>query len=325
MKNNTFDEIAKVFKNGELFYIFPHIVMDGDALGSGSALCHTLRKIGKKAYIVIEDSIAKNIRFLDREFCIDYKELADRYEKEKYIGICVDCSEVSRFPKRKDIFLNADTTVCIDHHKTANVFCDFNYIDANAGATAELIFGIIKTMGVELDKVTADSIFAGITTDTGNFQYSNTTKNTHKIACELYEIKDNFNDVSIKLYENESFNKLSLQSDIFASAELFADNRAIVALVTQKMLNDNNAQMDDSEGSVSKLRGIENIEVAILIRENEDGTAKASLRAKNEVDVAKICQKFGGGGHTKAAGFTMEGSPEYVKNIIIEEVSKSFE
>ena len=321
MKNNTFREIADVLTAGEIILIFPHIVMDGDAIGSGGALCQALRDMGKTAYVITEDELAANLKFIDEGYTLDYQQATDLIDKE-YISVCVDCSETKRFPKREEIFNGGKVKVCIDHHKTAAPICDYNYVDPDAAATCELIYVLLKEMGVKFTPTIADCIYTGIATDTGNFQYSNTTKKTHEIVASLYDIKDGFNDVSLEIYENESFEKLALQGEILQTATSFADGKGLIAWVTQKMLKDCNATMNDSEGTVSKLRSIGNVEVAVLLRENSDGTVKASLRSKKYFDVAELCQEYGGGGHTRAAGFTVDGTVLQVKDEIIEKVSK---
>lgn len=321
MKNNTFMEIANVLTDGEIILIFPHIVMDGDAIGSGGALCQALRNMGKTAYIVKEDDLADNLKFIDEGYTVEYDQLMDLTDKE-YISVCVDCSEVKRFPKREELFSGGKTKICIDHHKTATPICDYNYVDPDAAATCELIYALLKEMGAEITPKIADCIYTGIATDTGNFQYSNTTKKTHEIVAELYDVKNSFNDISLEIYENESFQKLALQGEIFNTATPFANGKGLIAWVTQQMLKNCNATMNDSEGTVSKLRSIGSVEVAVLLRENADGTIKASLRSKKFLDVAKICSKYGGGGHTRAAGFTIDGTVLEVKDKIIEEVNK---
>ena len=180
-------------------------------------------------------------------------------------------------------------------------------------------------MGVEITTKIAKRIYTGIITDTGNFQYSNTTKRTHQIVSELYDVCDGFNDISVAIYENDSFERLALQSEILSNAELFAGGKGIVAYVTQDMLKKCNAIMDDSEGTVSRLRAISGVEISVLVKEKEDGKIKVSMRAKTYGDVASICVKYGGGGHTKAAGFTSDKPLREVIEIIKKDVEQSFE
>ena len=322
MRNDSFENIAKVLKKGKSCLIFTHIVMDGDAIGSAAALCLAMRNEGIDAYVVTEDELAKNLSFLGKDLCIDVAEAEKMFSDGHDISVCVDCSEESRFPKRAALFNNGAVKVCIDHHKTADAICDYNYVDPEAGATAQLIYKLIKAMGTEIDKDMAVRIYAGIATDTGNFQYSNTTKETHQIVSELYDICDSFHEVSVEIYENEPFAKLKLQSEIFDGAELFAGGKAVIASVTQDMLKRCGAVMDDSEGTVSRLRALENVEVAALLRENEDGSIKASLRAKTYADVSELCASHGGGGHAKAAGFTEYGNPEKIRETLKKEIEE---
>ncbi len=319
MKNNSFEEIADILKQKESCLIFTHIVMDGDAIGSSVALCHALRKLGKKAYLAVEDETPKNLRFLENDCLINYEDVDFLPD----VAVALDCSDENRFPKREKLFKACGCKICVDHHKTADGNFDYSYIDSQAGATSELVFYLIKALGVTIDEVIAKCIFAGITTDTGNFQYSNTTKETHLIISELYDVCDSFNDVSVELYENETFAKIKLQSEILEKAKLFAGGKAVISYVTQQMLKNCDAVMDDSEGTVSKLRAIENVEVAVMLREKEDGTVKASLRSKTYVDVSAICKKYGGGGHARAAGFTYEGSLKEVSEQMLADVEET--
>ena len=152
MRNDSFENIAKVLKKGKSCLIFTHIVMDGDAIGSAAALCLAMRKEGIDAYVVTEDELAKNLSFLGKNLCIDVAEAEKMFSDGHDISVCVDCSEESRFPKRAALFNNGAVKVCIDHHKTADAICDYNYVDPEAGATAQLIYKLIKAMGTEIDK-----------------------------------------------------------------------------------------------------------------------------------------------------------------------------
>lgn len=323
MKNNTFMEIAQALKQGEVFLIFPHVVMDADALGSAGALALALRSLGKKADVIIEDDVPKYIKFLDENVCVHVDEIGEDYKCD--VAICVDCNSKDRFPKRENIFNRANIKVCIDHHMTADVFYDYNYIDPQIGATAELIYELIKALEVEMTEDIAKRIFAGITSDTGNFQYSNTTKSAHITVAELYDICDSFNDVSNALYENVSFAQLKLQSKILDSVKIFADGQGIIAYIYQKDLEECGADMDETGGIITRMRKVEGVEVAVLLKEKDDGTIKVSLRAKTYMDVANVCQKFGGGGHIKAAGFTTDKPMNEIYNIIIKEIESAID
>lgn len=318
MKNNTLKEIGEELINEDIILIFPHILMDGDALGSSVALCDSLRNIGKNASVVIEDKIPTYLEFLAGDYCVSYEDVSVTPD----ISVCIDCGDEGRFPKRKKLFQQGKKTICIDHHPTSEGICDLNYIDGSAGATGEIIFDLLKEMQIDLTKKNAEAIFAAITTDTGNFQYSNTTKKTHEIVTGLYDKGLENNKVSVSLYENETFEKIKLQTEVMGSAELIKNGRGAIAVVTQDMLKKCNAEMEDSEGLVSKLRSIKGVEVSMLLKESNKGVIKVAMRAKLSADVSEIAKRYGGGGHVKAAGCTIHDTIENVKKLMTEEIIK---
>lgn len=307
--NNSLKEIAKILKESNSVLLFPHLNMDGDALGSSAALCAALRKLGKQSYILIEDEIAAFLQFLDNDYCTyDANVIA-----EPDICLCIDCGETGRFKKREEKFFQGKTKGCIDHHGTSTPFADFNYIDPNAAATGEIIFDLLKEIQVEIDAEIGKAIFAAITTDTGNFQYSNTTKKTHQIVAELYDIDANYNDVSVELYQNNRLEKLLLQTKILETLEVFGAGQAAICGVDFSMLEETGGKMEETEGIVEILRNIAGVEVAIFAKELPENRCKISMRSKKFVDVAEISKGFSGGGHIRAAGFTLECSVEEAK------------
>lgn len=345
MKNNTLREIGEVIKNENLFLIFTHISGDADTIGSATALCRAIRNMGKEAYIAVEDEIAKNLLFLDwdknREksqkvevFCepmiVFYEDLLSNGNHvnvcgREYVSICVDCGDISRFPKREQLFNRGKIKVCIDHHVTSKPFCDYNFIEPNAAATAEIIYFLLKENSFKIDEEIGKSIFAGITTDTGNFQYSNTRKETHEIVASLYDIRNSYNDVSVEIYERAPVSRLLLQSDIIGRLKIFSSGKGCISYVTKEMVEKRNADMDHSDGAVGTLRSIDGVEVAALLKEKLDGTIKVSLRSKNYLDVGAISQRLGGGGHRKAAGFSLDLPMEESIAFVIKELEKELD
>lgn len=313
MKNNTIKEIATELNKAEKIVIFPHILMDGDALGSSVALCVGLRKKGKEACIAIEDKIPDYLTFLDKGYCIGDFEKIDTPD----VSVCVDCGDYSRFRKRKKLFDCGKTKVCIDHHPTSEGIGDFNYIDGGAAATGEIIFDLLKEMNVVIDGEISNAIFAAITTDTGNFQYSNTTRRSHEIVSELYDFGLDAYSVSVNLYESESINKIKLHALVMKKAEMFAEGKGIIVSITQEMLEESNALMEDTEGIVSTMRSIKGVEMAIVLKEAEKENIKVSMRSKGDINVADISVKYGGGGHAKAAGCTLRQSIGTAKEEIL--------
>ena len=290
---NTIKEIAQKLKQAQSVLLFPHVHMDGDALGSSAALAGALRKQGKTCYVLIEDEIAGNLKFLDRDYCTDNQDIID----DPDLCVYIDCGDESRIPKRYGKFLSGRETMCIDHHRTNSSDTDYAYVDPDAAATGE-------------------ALYTALTTDTGNFQYSNCTKKTHEIAAALYDSGMNHSEVCIQIYENVSVGRIRLDNMIMNTLDIFADGKAAMAYVTQQMLEETGTGMDETEGIVSTLRSIRGVEISVFLKEYGTEEIKVSMRAKTYADVAEIAVEFDGGGHTKAAGFTGRGSLEEIKAVV---------
>ncbi|MBN7772144.1 DHH family phosphoesterase [Clostridium aminobutyricum] len=312
-RNNSLKEIADVLWNAESVLLYPHVNMDGDCLGSAVALCAALRKIGKEAYVLIEDEIAAFLRFMEKDYCTEELQII----KEPDVCICIDCGEPERFKYRKDKFFQGKTTICIDHHLTTEPFADLNYIDPKAAATGEIIYELLNGMRIVIDKEIGEALYAAIATDTGNFQYSNTTKNTHEIVAGLFDCGIDHNKVSIQLYQNIRAEKILLQNRTLQTLKLFAQGQAAICCTTKAMLEETGGKMEETEGFIEVLRSISGVEVAVFVKEVTDTTSKISMRSKEKVNVAEISKEFHGGGHMRAAGCTLNmGTSEAMETMI---------
>lgn len=312
-------QIAQVLNSSSTVLIFAHTNMDGDAMGSCAALCHSLRNAGKKAYVLREDKIAENLKFMDRGYCTDDFSVIENPD----VCICLDCHGEDRMPERYSTFLSGKEHLCLDHHSTFSEFDGIAVIDSQAAATGELVYELLEEMGAEIDTETAEYIFAAITTDTGNFQYSNCTKRTFEIVTKLFDYGLRPNKVSVEIYENVSPARIKLESAVMNGAVFTADGRAVIAAVTKDILAETGASMEDADGIAAALRSIRGVEISALLKEREDGQIKVSMRAKTTGNVAAICEAFGGGGHIKAAGCTMKGTVEEVRTVIDNAIVKS--
>lgn len=304
MKNNSIEEIAKVLLSGEKIVLYPHIGMDGDAVGSCSALCEALLRAGKDASVFVIEDVPENLSFL----CGDFFHSDGEKAASADISVCVDCGDLGRIKGREQEFLSAETTVCVDHHNTSKPFCMYNHIDGSQAATGQLIYELIKAMNIEIQKETAGRIFAALLTDTGGFQYSNTQKETFDIASDLMDKGLNPNDVSVEIFENDRLEKIKIESMSIDCMRSFCGGKVLMAYVSQEMLEESGAYMNETNGIVSKLRSVRGAEVAVFVKEKAKNDIKISMRSKKYVDVSKIAAAFNGGGHVRAAGFSMECS-----------------
>lgn len=300
-ENHSIKAIAERLSAAESVMLFPHMQIDGDAMGSCAALCKALRGAGKEAVILIEEELPEYLRFLDHGYCTMEPERIARPD----VCMCVDCGETGRFPKGEKKFFQGKTTICLDHHATSAPFADYNFIDGSAAATAELVYQVILAMGLEIDKEIGEAIFAGISTDTGNFQYSNTTRQSHLITAALYDAGIDHAGVAVQLYQNTRLEKIRAANRILDTLELLADGKAAIAHVSREMLRQTGAELSETDGVVETLRNIKGVEIGAFLKEQDADRIKVSMRAKTTGNVARIAEMFGGGGHVKAAGCTL--------------------
>lgn len=319
--NDSLSVIGGKLKQANSILIFPHVNLDGDAVGSSAALCAAMRNAGKESSVLIAEEVPENLRFLDQgyfttdETCIGAPDVC----------ICLDCGEPERFPDVKEQFAAGKTRICLDHHATSRPFADYNHIDKNRAATAELMFSLLKEMEVPITTEIGEAIFAGIATDTGNFQYSNTTKETHLIAAQLYDAKINVTKIAAEIYQSVRLERIKAVNLILDHMEIFADGRGAIAYVTGEMLKQAGADISETDGVVETLRNIKGVEIAVFVKEKTEDIVKVSMRAKQSANVMEIASKFQGGGHIKAAGCTLHNTVSEAVRLLKEEVEKSLE
>ena len=186
-----------------------------------------------------------------------------------------------------------------------------------------IVFLILKELGITYDKEIGEAIFAAITTDTGNFQYSNTNKESFLIAAELMDWGIDTNHVTVEIYQNERLERILIENKVMSTLCTLCEGKAAMAYVTQKMLEETGAEMSETEACVSLLRDIKGVEISAFIKEIDEGTCKISMRAKTTANVAQIAEKYDGGGHTKAAGFTLHMGLSDAFEIVKKEIEES--
>lgn len=320
-RNHSLKEIGDKLLEADSVLLFPHVQMDGDTLGASVALCRALLQAGRESRVVLEEEIPACLRFLDDGSCMQEGDAG----KAPDLCVCVDCGELGRLPGREGIFLQGNMTMCIDHHATTRPLMDYNYIDPAAAATAEIVYRLLKEMKLKIDRKTAEALYAGISTDTGSFQYSNTTKETHLIAAKLYGCGIDAPKITEELYQSVSLGKIRLTNAILETMDVFAGGRAAIAYVTRDMLDLFHAPLSEAEGVVETLRNIQGVEMAIFVKEEQKDLIRVSMRAKSRGDVMAIAVQFQGGGHRKAAGCTMRTGLADAVALLKKEAEQSLE
>jgi phosphoesterase RecJ-like protein len=309
-------EIGRLIKEEDNFAIASHTSPDGDSMGSMLGLYNTLKSIGKKVDLFIDDVLPDKYSFLPGFENIKTPENPGQYS----CFFVLDCGDEERLGKASNIIANSRKVINIDHHISNKLFGHLNIVDSNASSTGEMIYQILKINGFDISKDTAVCLYTSMLTDTGGFRYSNTTSITFSIAGDLINTGIDFTEINSIIFDRKSVSQVKLMSKVTNTLEMNVDGKVSVINVTRDMLKDCGAKDEDAEEMVNIAREIDGVEVAVFIKEKEEGKYKVSLRSKHFVDVRKVAETFGGGGHIRAAGCTIEGSFNDVKNKLIDEI-----
>ena len=307
--------VLKKIKDAKTIIISAHISPDGDSVSSSMALALSIEKLGKNPIIILE-KYSKNYSFLKGHEFI--------YKGQDFINLnpdlffAMDCGSIERLGNFKPIFEKSEVTVNIDHHISNNNFGKINFVNINASSTSEVVFEIIKDFDV-LDKDIATAIYTGIIFDTFAFKHSSTTYRTHEIAACLLKYGIDSSFIHTNILYSHSFEKAKILSK--AIENISFDNKVCYSFLTKKnIIEECKASYSDLEGVVGYLIDFENVDTAVFFYEKLDGTVKVSFRSK-QLDVNKIANVFGGGGHKLASGATLNCSLEEAKDKILKEIN----
>lgn len=280
------DSVIKCIEDNNVFVVTSHVSPDGDNIGSTLGMYRFLEKLGKKVYHVLDDDIPSNLVFLSKEV---EKISSTELEEDNYVMIALDCGDEKRICTSDDVKKNASVRVCIDHHASNDAsFCEINYIDSEASSTCELVYNIIRRYGDlkaedYIDEVIATRLYTGLSTDTGNFQYSSTEPSSFEMAKVLLEHGAERDMIIQKLYQSNSPNYYRLLGDALNTLSIAeAPNGQLVAsiCVSIDMMKKHSIGYNDIDGVTTYTRDIENVEVGIFLKEKRKGEIKISLRSK---------------------------------------------
>ena len=305
---SSFKEIKEEIMKSKRIGLSFHTSPDGDAIGSTLSLLNALRYLGKDAYIISRDVIPNNFSFLSFANEVDGITLEPKADTD--LVIVLDCGNVDRISA--DLSNYIGKIINIDHHISNEKYGFINYVDITAAATCEISYLLIKELGIDfhnkngIETAIGSAVYIGIVTDTGSFRHSNVTSRTHSIVSELIELGIDNSKIHSNLFDNKPFEKVKLMGSVLSNIELVLDNKVAVLQIPKGMLEEFNLQNTDTSDIISVGLGIKGVEVSMLLKEVEDGV-KGSLRSKNNVDVRKIAEVYGGGGHIKAAGVMQKG------------------
>ena len=300
-----------------------HARPDGDALGCTIATALCLRQLGKDATAWNEDGVPERYRYLpEAEIVSRPPAEAQRFD----VAIVLDNAVKNRAGKAIEAVAHAETWINIDHHITNDGYGDLNYIDATAPATGQILFELFRGQNLPLTGPMADNLFVAISTDTGSFQYPNTTARTYEIGAELIRAGVQVGTLSQKMYESHPRRRLELLRALLNVLRFTSNDRVASFALSAETAKNLGVQPDDTEGLIDYIRGIEGVVAAAFFDEVGDGRVRVSLRSKSpKINVSKVCGLFGGGGHTLAAGARIAGSLAEVQEKVLQTIDHEFD
>lgn len=306
-------EAAQMLLEQSEIIILTHANPDGDTLGCGWALMRTFKKLGIKSALLNSDKIPEKYGYMtcDND-CVD--------EKTAFV-MSVDVADTKLLGSLEEKF-GSSVALCVDHHGSNLMYAENTVVDSNAAAACEIVYELIKEMGVGIDEEIATCLYTGISTDTGCFRYSNVTAKTHTIASKLIEKGARHTFVNTVMFETKSKAYFALEKLCLDSMRLYFGDTVAVIKLTDDMYKKSGADESYADAIASIPRQVEGVKIGVTIKQKGKDEYKISLRTHEPYDAAEICKTLGGGGHARAAGCQITGSLEKVESEIINAIEK---
>ena len=293
-----------------------HVRPDGDCVGSCMGLYQYINAVYPDVQVDVYLEVVPSSFYM---FDVVNEILHEVNEDKMYdLFISLDCASVDRLGFSQSLFEKAKATLCVDHHISNHGFADDNYIVPEASSTSELVYNLIDKDAITTE--IAECLYLGIVHDTGVFQYSCTSPETMEAAAELMRKNIRASEIIDKTYYEKTYVQNQMLGKALQESSLLLDGKVIASHIEKEIMDANGVKPSDLEGIVSQLRVTQGVEVAIFMYELAKQEYKVSLRASGNVDVSKVAQHFGGGGHVKAAGATMQGVAEDILDKLTEQI-----
>jgi len=322
-RDTKFAEIGRVLREHSKFAVLSHVRPDGDALGSTLALALSLKELGKEVRAWNEEGMLGKYNFLAQAELLTQPPSAP---EDFDVVVALDTAVQNRLGTTTAAVRHAKLWINIDHHPSNPRYGDLVYIDPTAPATGQILFELLTNQKFPITPEIAENLYAAISTDTGSFQYPNTTARTFEIAAELVRCGVEVGRISQLLYENFPRRRIELLRELLGTMQFGCDGKLAWFSLSQAAALALGVIPEDNEGLIDHLRATRGVIAAIFFEELPDGKVRVSMRSKNEaVDVCAICTQFGGGGHVLAAGTRVRGTLPEVEKKIVEQACAAIE
>ena len=289
--------------------ILTHTNPDGDTLGGAFALALALRQRGKRAKVLCADGVPERYAFLEIAPEADFEE--------KYI-VSVDVADKKLLGTAVEESYGDRIDLAIDHHGTNRLFAKESYVEPDSASACEIVYLLLLSMNVHITKEIADRLYAGVSTDTGCFCYSNVTARTHRIAADLLDRGADVAGINVLMFETKKPGFLRLEQQVLQGMQLYENGRISLLTITRAMLEETGCRDEEIDSIVALSRQVEGVRIGITFKEKPDGAWKVSVRTHEDVDASQLCALFGGGGHKRAAGCQFEGNKDAAARQMLE-------
>ena len=317
--STSIEEMIEVLRKAPTVALFSHVSPDGDCVGSMLAIGLALEKMGKEVFFYNPDPVPSYLTFLPGSSRIR-QDLPNPQPKTLMF---VDCTDFQRVNLSMSEISQESTVLNLDHHISNQFFGHFNWVDAQASACAEIALTLINQLGVEIDRDMATNLYTAIVTDSGCFQYSNTTAQTHRLTAELLDIGLDLSRIHHNIFDQKPLAQIKLLQYALNGLEIRADGQLAVMILSLEDFRKCGAEQELSEGLVNHARSIAGVEVAVLLKEVGPQEFKGGLRSNLWLNVNEIAAQFGGGGHKRAAGCTLRLPMTEAKQSIITAIEEA--
>jgi phosphoesterase RecJ-like protein len=301
------------------FVLSSHARPDGDSIGSQLAMAYALRALGKTVTIVNKDPAPDPIMAFPG---VDAIAIADRVSGDFDAAIIMECGDLNR-PGVAG--LDRFFLINIDHHPGNTEYGQVNWFDPSAAACGEMVFDLIRALGVPLSLEIATHVYLAILTDTGSFHYSGISPRTFAICKEALEAGVDAVQVARNVYDSNNMGRLKLFGAVLSAMQIDRTGRIAIVYVDHAMAQAAGGSYEDTEGLVNLPLTVKEIEAVVFFKEEKDNEYRVSLRSKGAIDIGAVAKEFGGGGHKNAAGCTVRGAITDLQRLIVEKIERAIE
>lgn len=311
--------IKKRIEEAVNILVVSHHDPDGDALGSSLGLSLFLNSIEKKTTVYNRDKCPEYLNFIDSSNLVNSIEnISDDFD----LILLLDLNDFERTGEDMSIYLKNTQTdiIVIDHHQNPKIKTNFSLIDVNSSSTGILIYNLILSFGQPINNLIATLLLTTIITDTSSFRNSNTNSEALRVASELINLGANMQLINSSLLNERSLNKLLLEKEILLNHEFYSDIHTLISFCTTENYKSTNTTKEQSEGIANFLLNHKEVKIGIFIRQISKNSWKVSMRTDGFINLSLLANKFDGGGHKNASGFSFDGNIDYLKKLLRERI-----